>query len=120
MADQLGLDSTVTPKNTIANILVRYARALENSLDSSVETLYKLAGGKAEALEFIVHTDAPVCNIPLKNMTLKPNILIAGITRGRKSIIPSGNDEILAGDKVLILTSGHRINNLSDILGNHQ
>ncbi len=120
MADQLGLDSTVTPKNTIANILVRYARALENSLESSVETLYKLAGGKAEALEFTVHTDAAVCNIPLKDLELKPNILIAGITRGRKSMIPVGSDEIVAGDKVLILASGHRINNLSDILRNYQ
>lgn len=120
LADQLGLDSFVTPKNTIANIIVRYARALENSLDSSVETLYKLAGGKAEALEFIVLGDAPVCNIPLKDLHLKQNTLIAGITRGRKSIIPAGNDEICPGDRVLILTSGHRINNLSEILENKQ
>ena len=84
-----------------------------------METLYKLAGGQAEALEFTVHSDAAVCNVPLKELALKPNILIAGITRGRKSIIPSGNDEILAEDKVLILASGHRINNLSDILRNY-
>lgn len=120
LADQLGLDSFVAPKNTIANIIVRYARALENSLDSSVETLYKLAGGKAEALEFIVLGDTPVCNIPLKDLRLKQNTLIAGITRGRKSIIPAGNDEICPGDRVLILTSGHRINNLSDILESKQ
>ncbi len=120
LAEQLGVESIVSPKRTVANVIVRYARALENSLDSSVETLYKLAGDKAEALEFTVRTDAPVCNIPLKDLSLKPNILIAGITRGRKSIIPAGNDEIRGGDKVLILASGHRINNLSDILGNKQ
>ncbi len=120
MAESLGLDSVVSPKQTVANILVRYARALGNSLDSSVETLYKLADGKAEALEFTVHTDAPVCNIPLKDLPLKPNTLIAGITRGRKSIIPAGNDEIRGEDKVLILTSGNRIRNLSDILRNKQ
>ncbi len=118
MAEQLGVDSIVSPKRTVANVIVRYARALENSLDSSVETLYKLAGGKAEALEFTVHGDAALCNIPLRDLQLKPNTLIAGITRGRKSIIPSGNDAICPGDKVLILTSGHRINNLADILGN--
>ncbi len=120
MADQLGLDSTVTPSQTVANVIVRYARALENSLDSSVETLYKLAGGKAEALEFVVREDSPVCNIALKDLKLKPNTLIAGITRGRKSIIPSGLDTIQTGDKVLILASGYRIANLSDILGNGQ
>lgn len=116
MAEQLGLDSVVSPRKTVANVLVRYARALENSLDSSVETLYKLVNGKAEALEFIVHADAPLCNIPLKDLRLKSNILIAGIIRGRKSIIPSGTDEICAEDRVLILAAGHRINNLSDTL----
>ena len=116
LAEQLGLESVVSPRKTVANILVRYARALENSLDSSVETLYKLVNGKAEALEFIVHEDGAVCHVPLKDLALKDNILIAGITRNRKSIIPSGADEILPGDKVLILAAGYRINNLSDIL----
>ncbi|MBO5221248.1 MAG: Trk system potassium transporter TrkA [Clostridia bacterium] len=116
MAEQLGLDSMVSPRKTVANILVRYARALENSMDSSVETLYKLVDGKVEALEFTVHGDAAVCNIPLRDLKLKSNILIGGITRGRKSIIPSGNDAILPEDKVLILAAGHRINNLADIL----
>ncbi|MBO5248509.1 MAG: Trk system potassium transporter TrkA [Clostridia bacterium] len=120
LAEQLGLDSIVSPRQTVANVIVRYARALENSLDSSVETLYKLAGGSAEALEFTVHADAPLCNIPLKDLQLKPNTLIAGITRGHENLLPSGNDAIRAGDKVLILTSGSRVRNLSDILGNKQ
>ena len=116
MAEQLGLDSVVSPRKTVSNVLVRYARALENSLESSMETLYKLVNGKAEALEFTVHEDSTVCNIPLKNLQLKSNILIAGITRNRKSMIPTGNDVICANDKVLILAAGHRINNLSDML----
>jgi len=51
MAEKLGLDCIVSPKKIISDILVRYARALENSMDSKVETLYKLMDGKAEALE---------------------------------------------------------------------
>lgn len=116
-AERLGLDSVVSPRKTVANVIVRYARALENSGDSSMETLYKLVNGKAEALEFTVKADTAVCNVPLKDLPLKENVLIAGISRGRKSFIPSGTDEILPGDKVLILTAGHRINNLPDILG---
>lgn len=116
-AERLGLDSVVSPRKTVANVIVRYARALENSADSSMETLYKLVNGKAEALEFTVNADTAVCNVPLKDLPLKKNVLVAGISRGRKSFIPSGTDEILPGDKVLILTAGHRINNLPDILG---
>lgn len=116
MADQLGLDTLVSPRKTIADIIVRYARALESSLDSSVETLYKLMDGKAEALEFTVHQDFNLSDIPLKEMQLKKNTLIAGIIRGKRSIIPAGDDVICPGDKVVILTAGQRINNLSDIV----
>lgn len=116
MAEQLGLDTIVSPQKSVANVIVRYARALESSKDSSVETLYKLVNGKAEAMEFIVREDCDLLNIPLRDLQLKPNILIAGIVRGRKSLIPSGNDVILPEDKVILLSAGQRINNISDIV----
>lgn len=116
MAENLGLDCIVSPKKLISDILVRYARALENSLGSSVETLYKLMDDKAEALEFIVAQDARLTNIPLKDLKLKTNTLIAGIIRDRKTIIPGGNDVLLPGDKVIVLAANHRLQDLSDII----
>lgn len=116
-AEILGLDCTVSPRKTIANVIVRYARGLENSIGSSkVETLYKLMDDKAEALEFIVNQDSSIVGIPLKELKTKKNILVAGITRGRKTVIPAGNDMILAGDHVIILAAGQRVNDLTDIL----
>lgn len=117
MAEKLGLESIITPKHTVANILVQYARALENSLDSSVETLYKLMDDKVEALEFIVKQDtAKVTGVTLREMKLKPNVLIAGIIRDRKTIIPSGEDMILPDDRVVILAANQRLRDISDIL----
>lgn len=116
MAEKLGLDCIVSPKKIVSNILSRYARALHNSLGSSVETLYRLMDGKAEALEFNVQPDFKYLQIPLKQMKLKPNILIAGIIRGRKTIIPSGDDEILSGDRVIVLATGQQMHDLSDII----
>lgn len=116
MAEKLGLDCIVSPKNIISDVFVRYARALQNSLGSSVETLYKLMDGRAEAMEFIVDRDCNIVNIPLKELELKKNILIAGILRGRRALIPAGEDMILPGDNVVILAAGHRINSLSDII----
>lgn len=116
MASKLGLETIVSPRRIVANILVRYARALENSLDSQMETLYKLMGDKAEALEFNVLPDFKYINTPLKDMKLKANILIAGIVRGRRSIIPAGDDVILPGDRVIIIAAGQRVRNLSDII----
>ena len=116
MAARLGVDSVVSPKKSVADLIVSYARALENSLGSNVETLYKLMDGDVEALEFNVISDERITDIPLKNLKLKPNILIAGIIRNRKTIIPGGNDVISAGDKVVVISTQQLLSDLSDIL----
>lgn len=116
MAEELGLDTLISTKRITSNVVLQYARALENSLGSNVETLYKVMDGKAEALEFNVRADSKVINIPLKQMTIKQNTLIAGIMRGRKTIIPSGDDKIMADDRVIVLTSNRGLNDLDDII----
>lgn len=115
LAEHWGLDTVVSPRKTISNTIVRYARALENSQGSSVETLYKLMDDKVEALEFIAKPGLDILDIQFKDLKLKSNILIAGIVRDRKVIIPTGIDMITAGDKVVVLAANHRINDLSDI-----
>ncbi len=116
MAQKLGLDCIVSPQKTVGDIITGYARALENSVGSSVETLYKLMDGSVEALEFSVQQDFEFVNIPLKEMKLKENVLLAGVLRGRTTIIPSGDDMILPGDKVVVLASKTRLQDLSDII----
>lgn len=116
MAEKLGLDCIISPKRIISDVLSRYARALQNSLGSNVETLYKIMDDGAEALEFNVQNDFKYLNTPLKDMKLKSNILIAGILRSRKALIPSGDDMILPGDRVVVIAAGHRLNDLSDII----
>lgn len=116
MADKLGVETVVSSSHLTTNIIVRYARALENSKGSNVETLYKLVDGKAEALEFKVGEGSRAEGIALKDIRLKPDVLIAGITRGRKTIIPSGNDMILKGDRVIVISTDQRFNDLDDIL----
>ncbi|MBR3837044.1 MAG: Trk system potassium transporter TrkA [Clostridia bacterium] len=116
MATKLGLDCTISPRSLISDVLTRYARALENSMGSKIETLYKLMDGNAEAAEFLVGKDFSHCRIPLKDLKLKKNILVAGILRGRKVIIPAGSDCILPEDRVVILSAGKVLSDLSDIL----
>ena len=116
MAEKLGLDSMVSPQKMVSDVLTRYARALQNSLGSNVETLYKIMDGKAEALEFNVQPDFRFLEVPLKEMKLKDNVLVAGIVRGRKTIIPVGDDVIRSGDRVIVLSTEHRLHDLSDII----
>jgi trk system potassium uptake protein TrkA len=116
MAEKLGLDTTVSPKSAVADVLVRHARAIKNSLGSTVETLYKLMDGDAEALEFIAKNDVRLVNIPLKDLALKSGTLIAGIIRDRKTIIPGGMDMIHSGDHVVVVTAEQHFSDLADIL----
>ncbi len=116
LAENLGLDSIVSPRKIVSDVLVRYARALQNSMGSSVETLYQLMDGKAEALEFLVRNEPDVVGIPLKSLRIQQNTLIAGIIRDRKTVIPTGDDMIMEGDHVIVLAAGRRLQELSDIL----
>jgi len=116
ISKKMGLETIISPKSITADIFIRYARALKNSLGSKIETLYKLMDGTVEALEFEAQNDPKYARIPLKTLTLKKNTLVAGIIRGRKIIIPMGDDYIAPGDKVVILTAGKRMNDLADIV----
>ncbi len=116
LATKIGLDCIVSPKELSSGMVVRYARALQNSMDSNVETLYKIMDGMAEALEFKVGQNFPAIDIPLKEIKFKPGILIAGILRDRKTIIPAGDDRMLPDDRVIVVAAEQRLKDLSDIL----
>lgn len=116
LSEHWGLDCFISPKKLVADVLAQYARALQNSEGSSVETLYKLMDDKVEALEFSVRQGLSILRIPFRELKLKPNVLIAGILRNRKPIIPSGDDMLLPDDKVVILAANQKVKDLSDIL----
>mgnify|MGYP000918052160 CR=1 FL=1 len=113
---KLGLDSVVSPKYTSANRILRYVRALDNSQGIAVEKLYKLLDDKAEVAEFTVKASPSLLEIKLQDLNLKKDMLIAVIVRNKKIIIPSGDDIIRQGDKVIIVTKSGYITDLSDIL----
>ncbi len=118
MAEKLGLDSIVSPKKAVSNVITSYARALQNTLGSNVETMYKLMDGRIEALEFNVQADFKGQHIPLKDMKLKKDVLIVGIIRKRKAFVPTGDDEIIASDRVIVIAKSdeQKMNDLADIL----
>lgn len=114
--DSAGLDSVVAPRSLVSQQLARYVRAMSNSMGSSMETLYKLADGKVEALEFKVTEGSAVIGVPLKTLRLKPNIIISAIVRGNRTIIPGGDTEIFAGDHAVIVTKAGWLKVLDDIV----
>ncbi len=110
------LGSVFHPRYIASNLTVRFARAMQNSLGSNVETLYKIVGGKAEALEFRATARSRVCGKPLMELPLLPNLLIGAINRGGKILTPGGRDTIEPGDTVIVVTTVTGLNDLDDIL----
>ena len=114
--DKLDLGSVLYPKNITAEYILQYVRAMQNSIGSNVETLYRLIDGKVEALEFRVRERSELVGVPLKELQLKENVLIACISRRGIIITPGGQDTIEVGDTVAVVTTNQGFHDLRDIL----
>ena len=69
--DDLDLGSVIYPKYITSDSILRYVRAMQNTIGSNVETLYHILDSQAEALEFAVHDSSPVTGVPLSELKLK-------------------------------------------------
>ena len=113
----MNLGSIINPTGITSDNIVRYVRAMNNSMGSNVETLYKIASGRAEALEFRVSNDsADIVGKPLMQLKLNPYVIIAAINRMGKAITPNGQSTIEIGDTVIVVSTKTGLNNLGDIL----
>lgn len=114
--DSLDLGSVLYPKNITAEYILQYVRAMQNSIGSNVETLYRLIENKVETLEFRVNEQSELVGVPLKELRLKDNLLIACINRKGIIITPGGQDSIMLGDTVVVVTTNQGFHDLKDIL----
>lgn len=107
--DNLPLGSIICPRKLCCNNIVRYVRAMQNQAGAAI-TIHSIAGGQAEAMEFIVDEHTMHCGEPLKTFKLKKNILIVCITRNGKIEIPNGNSRFFEGDSLVV------VGNRSDVI----
>ena len=77
---ELPLGIIINPKLVTADRILQHIRAMENSKGSNVETLYKLADNKVEALEFYARSNAGLLGIPLENCKLSLIYWLAVLT----------------------------------------
>ena len=113
--DSLALGSIVCPKELCCSNIVRYVRAMQNQTGAA-GSLHSIADGQAEAVEFMVDSTTRNCGTPLKELKLKPNVLLASITHGSRSEIPNGNSEFHEGDSLVVVTSERgKLQQLNDI-----
>ncbi len=116
MMRESGVDSIISPKDITANQISAYVRAMARSEGSAVENLYKPLGGAIEAVEFTATATTRFLDTPLKDLRLKPGMLVAAIAREGKILIPDGSTSIRAGDKVIVMAKSIFLQDLDEIL----
>ena len=113
--DSPGLGSVIIPKENCSSTIARYVQAMQKQVGTAI-SVHSIADGQAEAVEFVVDRSTKYCGVPLKDIKLKPGILLVSINRGSRTEIPSGMSTFIKGDIVVVVTSsGNVIHQLNDI-----
>lgn len=134
MLPQLGVDTTISPRQISAATVLRYLRGLENSKKTAqrlsdgnsadrpasvgLKSLYMLCDGRVEALEFNVDEHFALRSVPFSSekFKCKPNTLIASIVRAGQVIYPHGGSTLEVGDSVVVVTTNRQLCELNDIV----
>jgi trk system potassium uptake protein TrkA len=115
LAGGLSLGSVICPRELCGNEIVRYVRAMENQTGAAI-SVHSIADGNAEAMEFLADRTTKNLGVPLKDLKLKENVLLASISHGPRVEIPHGTSMIQAGDSVVVVTTQRgAIDTLNDI-----
>lgn len=115
IAQAVGLDSIISPKQLATSHILQVVRGIQNSQGSVMNALYRIADGAAEAMEFTVTASTRHLGTPLRDLSLKPGILVAVVARGGEIIIPEGSTSIQEGDSVILISRDRRLQDLNDI-----
>ena len=115
MIESLDLDTTVCPRDITAEYILQHVRAMKNSIGSNVETLHRIIDNKAEALEFVIRSNFRRMNVPLQELPIKAEILVACINRNGQVILPRGKYVMQEGDTVIVITAKKGLNDINDI-----
>ncbi len=115
---EIDLGSVVSQNVLTATRILHFVKSLQDARDagSKLDHIFTIAGGRAFVLEFSVTESFGKAGIPLKDLTIRTDTFIAMIIRDNKAIVPRGNDVILVGDKVVIVTLNESIDAMNEVL----
>ena len=106
----------IVPKRVISDIIIRVVRSKMNIKGSKMNTLHRFGDNRVEAIVFEINEKSRSIGIPLKDLEILPEVIIAGILRRDELTYPGGNDMIEANDKVMIITTRKGVEDFDDIL----
>lgn len=83
----------------IVSSLIEQRASLEQ-----ITNLLPVSEGRVNVTEVVLDADSPVTGKLLKDIALPENALIAVVIRDKQPIVPRGASQLLAGDRVVLIT----------------
>jgi len=96
LAQNLGINAVISPRLATASAILKYIR--RGHVLSMVE------GADAEVLELKIGKKSKIINKAIRTLQLPIGAIIGAIVRESEVIIPSGDDELWAGDRIIVFT----------------
>ncbi|RMF55213.1 MAG: Trk system potassium transporter TrkA [Calditrichaeota bacterium] len=94
----IGMDAVVSKQLITVNAVQRYI------LHQQVTSIASLPGMDAQIIEYITTPHSKITKKPLKKIHFPRNAIVGAVVHDGKVIIPMGDTQISAGDKVVIFT----------------
>ena len=95
LVERVGVDIAISPRTLTASAILKFIRK------GHIISASLLGRANAEIIELVVPENAKIINTFLKDLAFPQGAIIGTITRGRV-VIPSGNDYLIPGDRVII------------------
>lgn len=108
IASDLGIDVTVSQKNSMVNSILKLIRK------GNIKNIYSFLDGMLEVIELSVE-NPEISDSKIKKINLPPQSLIVSLTRGDQSILPDGDSTIQKGDYVIIIARKESISQIENI-----
>jgi len=106
----IGLDQVVSTRHSAINSILQHIRR------GKVLSAISIKDQQAEVMEAVALETSDIVGKPLKNISFPKGVLVAGITRNKEVIIPSGESVIEPNDRIIIFASRKAIPKIEKIL----
>lgn len=98
LIEKMGVDMVLNPLDITTSNIQRYIQGSKKIISSV------LIQGQAEIMEIIANSRMTMLNVPISELDIPNDVLIAAIHRGQEVIIPTGETRIQLNDRVIILS----------------
>ncbi len=108
IASNLGIDVTVSQKNSMVNSILKLIRK------GNIRNIYSFLDGMVEVMELSVE-NSQISGSKITEINLPPQTLIVSLTRENQNILPDGNCTIKNGDYIIVIARKESISKIENI-----